>query len=141
MALRAEDIYPILKKYTDDSIAGTSGALSGKNCQIQSIDPIDGGNRITFVWYEDGSSIARTDYLDVIDGEKGDTGEQGEPGEKGDTGFSPIITVESQTANTYILRIKTADDEFLTPNLKGSGGSGGIDVSVSEESLIFTYNS
>jgi len=138
MAFTAKHALAVSQKYTDDSIAGTSGVLAGKNCQITSIEEIEGGHKITFTWYKDGESIAHTDTITVMDGEKG---EQGEQGEQGEPGVSPEITVEESTASSYKLRIKTDDDEFVTPNLKGSGGSGGIDVSVSEESLIFTYNS
>ena len=134
MAFTAKHALAVSQKYTDDSIAGTSGILAGKNCQITSIEEIEGGHKITFTWYKDGESIARTDTITVMDGEKGEQGEQGEPG------VSPEITVEESTASSYKLRIKTDDDEFVTPNLKGSG-SGGIDVSVGGESLIFTYNS
>lgn len=42
-------------------------------------------------------------------------------GEQGDEGFSPEITVEESTSERYVLKITTKDDEFLTPNLKGSG--------------------
>lgn len=144
MSFTPKQAYALSKGYTDQSIEGTSGVLAGKNCQISSIIEILDedekviGHRITFSWYADGSSIARTDTVDVMDGEQGLIGPQGNPGEPG---VSPEITVEESTASSYKLRIKTGDDEFVTPNLKGSGGSEGIDVSVSEESLIFTYNS
>lgn len=168
MAITSKQVYALSKKYTDDSIEGTSGALAGKNCQISSIEDIEGGKRITFTWYKDGESIARTSTIDVMDGEKGakgnkgDKGDQGEkgdpgekgakgnkgdkgdPGEKGDTGeqgepgVSPEITVNESTADKYTLKIKTEDDEFITPNLKG-GGSGGVDVNVTNDTLIFTY--
>ena len=54
---------------------------------------------------------------------------KGDDGEKGEDGFSPRITVKESTDSNYILHIKTADDEFDTVNLKGSGGSGTGDVS------------
>lgn len=44
-------------------------------------------------------------------------------GEQGEEGFSPEITVKESTSDRYVLTIKTKDDEFDTPNLKG-GGSG-----------------
>lgn len=137
MSFTPKQAYALSKGYTDQSIEGTSGVLAGKNCQITSIEEIEGGHKITFTWYKDGESIAHTDTITVMDGEKG---EQGEQGEQGEPGVSPEITVEESTASSYKLRIKTDDDEFVTPNLKGSG-SGGIDVSVGGESLIFTYNS
>ena len=47
----------LAKKYTDESVEG-AGAIKGKNCQIQSIEPITGGNRVTFAWY-DGSDVLK----------------------------------------------------------------------------------
>lgn len=138
--------YARAKKYTDESIEGTSGVLAGKNCQIQSSEPIEiegrTGTRITFAWYKDGETVARTTTVDVMDGEQGEQGvpgEQGEQGEQGAAGFSPTITVIENTAEVYKLQITTADGSFDTPNLRG-GGAGGVDVSVDEDNLIFTYN-
>lgn len=50
---------------------------------------------------------------------------KGDKGEPGENGFAPQITVEEDSTSNYILRIKTADDEFTTPNLKGAGAAGG----------------
>lgn len=164
------------KKYTDESIAGISGTLAGKNCTIQSKTAISGGTRVVFAWTaDDGTS--RTDSLDVMNGTDGrdgadapsitavtlladnslrvtlsdgtsyDTtpiptikGDKGDDGESGEDGFSPQITVEEDTTSNYILRIKTADDEFLTPNLKGQGGGGGSgDVSGVKGEAETTY--
>ena len=60
------------KKYTDNSLAG-AGAVAGVPCQIQSITPITGGNRVTFLW-EDNNNVSHTSTLDVMDGAKGDKG-------------------------------------------------------------------
>lgn len=133
------------KKYTDTSIEGTTGPLAGKNCQIASIEDIidEGkiiGKRVTYTWYKDGETVARTSTMDVMNGEDGADGEKGDPGEKGepgDPGFSPEITVEEATANTYKLKITTEEGDIVTPNLKGGGE--GVDVDVSDESLVFTY--
>lgn len=46
-------------------------------------------------------------------------------GEQGSAGFSPEITVKSDTEDEYILSITTATGSFDTPNLKGSGTSTG----------------
>lgn len=137
--------YAKSQKYTDQSIEGTTGVLAGKNCRIQSVEDIEvgerTGKRITFSWYRDDESVARTTTVDIMDGEQGIQGipgEQGEQGERGEEGFSPIIEVYENTATTYKLQITTEEGSFTTPNLKGGGG-GGLDVSVSEENLIFTY--
>lgn len=47
------------------------------------------------------------------------------PTEKGDPGYSPKITVKTDTTTEYVLHVKTADDEYDTPNLKGGGSGGG----------------
>ena len=47
-------------------------------------------------------------------------GPRGQQGVKGEQGFSPVITVAEDTAKAYILRIRTQDDTFLTPNLRGT---------------------
>lgn len=55
------------KKYTDDSIEGTSGVLKGKNCTIKSIEKIDGVNTVTFQWTADDGSV-KTSTMQVLDG-------------------------------------------------------------------------
>lgn len=65
----------LAKKYTDDSIAG-AGSLEGKPCQIQSIEAITGGNRITFLW-EDNDGVEHTDTMDVMNGTDGADGQDG----------------------------------------------------------------
>ena len=77
--------YALAKKYTDDSIAGTGGTIKGKNCTIQSITPITGGNRITFAW-EDDEGTAQTSTLDVMDGTQGAPGQDGQDGAPGADG-------------------------------------------------------
>ena len=69
------------KKYTDKSLAG-AGAVAGVPCQIQSITPITGGNRVTFLW-EDNNNVSHTSTLDVMDGAKGDKGDKGDTGIQG----------------------------------------------------------
>lgn len=65
----------LAKKYTDDSIAG-AGSLEGKPCQIQSIEAITGGNRVTFLW-EDNDGVEHTDTMDVMNGTDGADGQDG----------------------------------------------------------------
>jgi len=65
----------LAKKYTNDSIAG-AGGLEGKPCQIQSIEPITGGNRVTFLW-EDNDGVEHTDTMDVMNGTDGTDGQDG----------------------------------------------------------------
>lgn len=49
-------------------------------------------------------------------------------GDKGEDGISPQIVVTTNNSNTYKLRVTTKDKEFITPNLKGDGGSGSGNV-------------
>lgn len=79
--MRAEEAYVIAKKYTDDSMQG-AGAVAGKPCQIQSIDSITGGNRITFLWV-DNSGTSHTSTMDVMNGADGAQGETGATGADG----------------------------------------------------------
>ena len=68
------DVLPfsLAKNYPDESIAG-AGALEGKPCQIESIEEITGGNRVTFLW-EDNDGVEHTDTMDVMNGTDGQDG-------------------------------------------------------------------
>ena len=76
------DTLAAARKYTDDSMAG-AGAVAGVPCQVQSIEAITGGNKVTFKW-EDNNGDTHTGSMSVMDGEKGDKGDKGN---KGDTGI------------------------------------------------------
>lgn len=47
-------------------------------------------------------------------------GIQGKRGLRGEQGFSPVITVKTQTANEYVLNVQNEDGSFDTPNLRGN---------------------
>lgn len=47
-------------------------------------------------------------------------GIRGRKGEQGEQGFSPIITVKTNTANEYVLNVQNEDGNFDTPNLRGN---------------------
>lgn len=51
--------------------------------------------------------------------QQGPEGKQGPQGVKGTDGISPSISVEDSTQNNYQLRVTTAYNTFVTPNLKG----------------------
>jgi hypothetical protein len=53
------------------------------------------------------------------DGQDGANGQDGRDGRDGEDGFSPMITVEIDTDDTYMLRITNRDGFFFTPNLRG----------------------
>ena len=72
------------KKYTDVTVVG-GGAIKGKNCTIDSISAITGGNRVTFKWTLDNGT-EQTGTMDVMNGAKGDKGDKGNKGDTGATG-------------------------------------------------------
>jgi len=53
-------IYSLLRKYTDDSIRGITGALAGKNCTIESATKQDGQTTMVFKWTADDGTERRT---------------------------------------------------------------------------------
>ena len=60
---------------TVTDLSGTNSVIvhdgsSGKNIQVAKIEPIVGGNRITFSYYDD-DDIQQTSELEVMNGEKG----------------------------------------------------------------------
>lgn len=117
----ADEIYGALRNYINQTLVGM-GALKGASAQLSNIyDAQAGTNTMTWKW-EDNEGEEHTTTVVVYDGAPG---APGTPGEPGDDGFSPKITVKTDTSNTYILTIQTADGSFDTPNLKGSGGGGG----------------
>ena len=114
----ADDVYGALRNYINQTLVGM-GAIKGASAQLSNVyDAQAGTNTMTWKW-EDNEGVEHTTIVVVHDGAPGT------PGEPGDDGFSPKITVKTDTSNTYILTIQTADGSFDTPNLKGSGGGGG----------------
>ena len=141
-----------LKEYVDESMAG-AGAVRGVPCQINQTTPITGGTRVTFLWEDNNGDPHTTtlDVMNGEAGNDGEdaptitgitllsdkslqftmsdgssfetTAVPTAKGDPGDDGFSPVITVKESSDSTYVLHIVTADDEFDTPNLKGSGGT------------------
>jgi hypothetical protein len=73
--------------YVEKTLEGT-GALAGKNCTIQSVTPVNGGNNVTFAWTNNSGTVETTTMFvaNGVDGDKGDKGDTGEQGPKGDTG-------------------------------------------------------
>ena len=130
MALDAKKVYALARAYTDISVEG-AGAIKGKNCEIQSIEPITGGNRVTFAWY-DGSDILVSDTLDVMDGEQGEQGEQGEKGETGDTG-NGIASIEKTgtvgNVDTYAITMTDGTTATFTVT------NGGVNVVANPEGV------
>lgn len=75
---------------------------------------------------ENNFCTCTTPEYTIILNQQGPSGRQGEAGQDG---FSPIVDVNTNTRDTYILTITTADGVITTPNLKSepipSGGTDG----------------
>lgn len=83
--------------------------------------------------------------LMVRDGQEGLPGQAGQPGQNGGDGYSPQIIVKTDTVDTYILEItyKQSDGTIAvitSPNLRGSGGSGGGVSSVNNRTGAVTLD-
>ena len=59
----------------------------------------------------------------------------GETGATGKDGISPTITVEENTTTSYKVRFKTADQEFVSPNLHSTMECYNVDLSTSGSSI------
>lgn len=57
------------RKYTKESLLG-GGAIVGKNVQVSKIEPIIGGNRVTFSYTLDEGTV-KTSSIEVMNGEHG----------------------------------------------------------------------
>ena len=122
MALTPKKVYAILKKYTDNAIEG-AGAIKGKNCTIDSITSITGGNRVTFKWeLDDGTE--QTDIMDVMDGVDGADGTDGIDG----VGIASITFKEKDSSGNNVYTITYTDgdtDDIVCPI--GPAGADGKD--------------
>ena len=130
--------YALSKKYTDETVVG-GGALKGKNAVIQSITPVEGGNKVTFKWTLDNGTVQTQSMIvaDGTDGEKGDkgdtgaTGASGPKGDKGDTGNDGSaatirVGTVTQGASASVTNSGTNKDatfDFILP--KGDKGDKG----------------
>jgi hypothetical protein len=125
--------YSLSKKYIEDSLKGV-GALKGKNCTISSIEPVEGGNKITFSWtLDDGTQ--KTESLIVMNGKDGsgnDSYTKEEIDEKiskaiedaiiGDIDLSDYDTseeVDEKISNSIVVPMYDEEDE----SIKFVGGS------------------
>ena len=102
------------KKYTNETVQG-AGAIKGKNCTIDSITPITGGNRVTFKWTLDNGTV-QTGTMDVMDGATGSQGPQGPAGPTGATGATGQTGATGATGEdgTGFLRVTTAPTAYTT---------------------------
>ena len=58
----------LARKYTDNSILGIAGALSGKNCTIEAATHTGNSTIVTFKWTADNGTVRRTN-ITVLDGD------------------------------------------------------------------------
>lgn len=107
MGLSSEQSYALSKKYTEDTVEG-AGAIKGAPCTIDSIEDIEGGQRVTFKWTTN-SGTEQTSEMYVMNGAKGDTGAQGPQGPKGDIGIS---VPAGGTAGQYLGKKSSTDYDF-----------------------------
>ncbi len=104
--MTGDQAYALAKRYVNQTLGG-DGAVAGKNVVIQGIEPVDGGNRITFGYTLDNGQ-AQTSMLDVMDGIDGQDGD------------TPTITENvSNKEDYYRLDITNKNKKFTTPNLMG----------------------
>lgn len=116
--------YILSKRYVDETLAG-AGAVQGAPCQIQSIEPVEGGNKITFLWeLNDGS--ARTDTIIIKDGKPGQPGESG----VGKDGVGIVKIEQTQTSvengGESLLKIYLSDGtdySFVISTINGKDGA------------------
>ena len=121
--MTAIEAYILARAYTRQAIEG-AGALKGAPCQIQSIAPITGGNRITFAW-ENSEGETETDTLDVMDGVDGTNGTDGTDGTDG-VGISSITFKEKDASgnNVYTVTLTNTNTYDITCPIGPQGETG-----------------
>lgn len=97
----------LAKAYADKLMA--NGGSNGKNATISSIEPIDGGNRVTFEYTDDNGSLQSVSIY-VMDGQDGANGKDGTSVTHSWSGTKLTITSASGTS---------------TADLKGDTGAKG----------------
>lgn len=115
--MTAFEAYILARAYTKQAVEG-AGALKGAPCQIQSITPITGGNRITFAW-ETSEGETETDTLDVMDGTNGTDGTDG-------VGISSITFKEKDASgnNVYNVTLTNTNTYDITCPIGPQGETG-----------------
>ena len=121
--MTALEAYILARAYTKQAVDG-AGALKGAPCQIQSITPITGGNRITFAW-ENSEGETETDTLDVMDGVDGTNGTDGTDGTDG-VGISSITFKEKDASgnNVYTVTLTNTNTYDITCPIGPQGETG-----------------
>lgn len=116
------EAYLLARAYTNKAIEG-GGSLKGAACQIKSIEPITGGNRVTFEW-EDNQGVVSTDTMDVMNGQNGSNGTDG-------VGITSITYKSEDAQGNYIYTVALSDstsyDITCPKGAKGDTGATGAD--------------
>ena len=117
------------KKYTDTEVAG-GGAIKGKNCTVDSIAPITGGNRVTFKWTLDNGTV-QTGTMDVMDGTDGADGADGRG----------IVSVDINGLNHLIVTYddSTTQDAGLIPGAPSIQKTTMPSPSLAEKGNVYQY--
>jgi len=117
------EAYLLARAYTNKAIDG-GGSLKGAACQIKSIEPITGGNRVTFEW-EDNQGVVSTDTMDVMNGANGQDGSDGADG----VGIVSITYKSEDAQGNYIYTVALSDstsyDITCPKGAKGDTGATG----------------
>lgn len=130
------------KKYTDTEIAG-GGAIKGKNCTIDSITPITGGNRVTFKWTLDNGTV-QTGTMDVMDGAEGAQGPQGIQGPAGADGADGedglgIASVDIRTVDNHLIITYTDGTTHDAGEIPSGGGTGEVTSVNGKKGVVVLY--
>lgn len=83
--------------HTDESIRGY-GVQAGKNCQVTSTTPIEGGTKVTFGYYDD-NQVKKESSINVMDGKDGSVVNVEEILKKGTK--IAIITIDGTPVSLY----------------------------------------
>lgn len=121
--MRAEEAYGAAIGYINASLLG-GGAVVGKNVIVSSIDPIEGGNRVTFSYTLDDGTVQES-YMDVMDGKDGQDGEPGVPGTPGTDGVS-ITGIEKINTNGLVDTYQISFSDGSTFDYEVKNGEHGL---------------
>lgn len=113
----------LAKKYVDEVVAG-SGVRAGKNCTIQSITPVDGGNNVVFAWTNDDGTAA-TQTLFVANGVDGRNGIDGTDGVSVTHNWNGTILEVTSASGTSSADLKGETGAQGAQGLRGEKGEKG----------------
>ena len=130
------------KKYTKETVDG-AGAIKGKNCTIDSITPITGGNRVTFKWTLDSGTV-QTGTMDVMDGADGTQGPQGIQGPIGPAGADGanglgIASVDIRSTDNHLIITYTDGTTHDAGEIPSGGGTGDVTSVNGKKGVVILY--